>query len=50
MITLQKIAEIKETMAEISNQYSIRRLNELREVAILEMLNLRTILVEKPNN
>ena len=50
MLNLQKLQEMKETMSEISNQYSIRRLNELRQVAILEMLNLRTILVEKPNN
>ena len=49
-MNITKLHEMRENMAELSNQYSIRRLNELREVAILEMLNLRTILVEKPNN
>ena len=45
-----ELAEMREMMAELDNQYRIRRLQEMRQTAVLEMLNLRNMLAEKPSN
>jgi len=50
MLSIIKIQEMRENMAELENQYRIRRLQEFRQAAALEMLNLRSILTENPNN
>jgi len=47
-----RLMEMREKIAELDTQYRVRRLQEIREAAVMEMLNLRSvaILTEKQNN
>ena len=47
---LNMMIEMKEKMAELDTQYRVRRLQEIRQAAVLEMLNLRSISAEKLSN
>ena len=49
---INRTIEMREKIAELDTQYRVRRLQEIRQAAVMEMLNLRSmaIIEERPNN
>ncbi len=46
---LEKIQEMKEEIAELENQYKIRRLQEMREAAFQNLMDMRNVLAMRQN-